>query len=119
MRLSVKRGAHGDLTIRIRTLKFVIPDAAIVEAELGLSGYKSLAPGVHAQADGILYTELQEVFVKRAGGWEMVPFHNGGSKAAAKSGFLKHCSASGAGDSEFASTDATSTVSTSFPQHNM
>jgi uncharacterized protein (TIGR02246 family) len=71
---TIYAGSH--LTIRIRTLKFITPDVAIVEAELGLSGYKSLAPGVHAQADGILYTELEEVFAKRAGGWEMVSFHN-------------------------------------------
>jgi uncharacterized protein (TIGR02246 family) len=71
---SIYAGSH--LTVRVRTLKFVTHDVAIVEAELGLSGYKSLAPGVHAQADGILYTELEEVFAKRAGGWEMVSFHN-------------------------------------------
>lgn len=68
--------AGSQLAIRIRTLKFVTPDAAIVEAELALSGYKALAPGIQAAADGVLYTELEEVFAKRGTSWQMVAFHN-------------------------------------------
>jgi uncharacterized protein (TIGR02246 family) len=71
---TIYAGSH--LAIRIRTLKFVTPDVAIVEAELALNGYKSLPPGIRADSDGILYTELEEVFTNRPGGWQMVSFHN-------------------------------------------
>jgi uncharacterized protein (TIGR02246 family) len=68
--------AGSQLAIRIRTLKFVTPDVAIVEAELALNGFKAIPPTIHAAADGVLYTELEEVFVKRGTGWQLVAFHN-------------------------------------------
>jgi uncharacterized protein (TIGR02246 family) len=71
---TIYAGSH--LTVRIRTLKFVTPDVVIVEAELALSGYKSLPPGIQADADGTLYTELEEVFANQLGGWQVVSFHN-------------------------------------------
>jgi hypothetical protein len=64
------------LTVHIGTLKFVTSDVVIVEAELALSGYKSLPPEIQADADGRLYTELEEVFANRPGGWQMISFHN-------------------------------------------
>jgi len=71
---TIYAGSH--LTMRIRTLKFVTADVVIVEAELALTGYKSLPPGIQADADRTLYTELEEVLVNRPGGWQMVAFHN-------------------------------------------
>jgi uncharacterized protein (TIGR02246 family) len=71
---TVFAGSH--LAIRIRTLKIITPDVAITESELALRDYKGLPPGVHASEDGVLYTELEEVFVKRGSDWRMAAFHN-------------------------------------------
>ena len=68
--------AGSRLGTHIRVLKMLTTDVAIVEAELALSGYKRLPPGVTADPDGVLYTELEEVLVKRKGSWEIVTFHN-------------------------------------------
>ena len=68
--------AGSRLSSHVRVLKMLTPDVAILEAELALSGYKRLPPGVQADPDGVLYTELEEVFVKRKGSWQIVTFHN-------------------------------------------
>ena len=80
---TVYAGSH--FSGRVRTLKFITPDVVIVELEAALSNYKSLPPGVHAEADGVLYTELEQVFAKRDGHWEMVAFHNVDRKPAPSS----------------------------------
>ena len=59
----------------IQRIKFVTPDVALVDGEALVTGFQRLPPGVQAP-DGILRTELQQLFVKRNGEWWIASFHN-------------------------------------------
>jgi uncharacterized protein (TIGR02246 family) len=59
----------------IQRIKFITSDVALVDVEALVTGYQRLPPGVQAP-DGILRTELQQLFVKRNGEWWIASFHN-------------------------------------------
>ena len=60
----------------IRRLRFITPDVAIVDIDNEVHGVKTLPPGLTVPADGILKTQLMEVFVRRDGRWLIEAYHN-------------------------------------------
>lgn len=68
----------------IRRLRFVTPDVALVDIDNEVHGVKAMPPGITVPADGIVRTQLLEVFVRRNGAWWVEAFHNVDLKAAPK-----------------------------------
>ncbi len=60
----------------IRRIRFVTPDVAIVDIDNELRGVKSMPAGIAVPPDGVLKTQLMEVFVRRAGEWWIEAYHN-------------------------------------------
>jgi len=68
----------------IRKIRFVTPEVAIVDINNEIRGVKTMPAGISVPADGILRTQLMEVFVLHKGNWLIEAYHNVDSKAAAK-----------------------------------
>lgn len=66
----------------IRRIRFVAPDVAIVDIDNEVRGVKSMPPGIALPADGIMRTQLMEVFVRREGRWWVEAYHNVDTKQA-------------------------------------
>ena len=66
---------------KIRRIRFVTPDVAIVDVDTEVRGFARMPPGVPAPADGVLRTRLLQVFVKRSGEWWIETYHNVDVKA--------------------------------------
>ena len=60
----------------IRRIRFVTPDVAIVDIDNEVRGVKAMPPGIAVPADGIIKTQLMEVFVRRNGQWSIEAYHN-------------------------------------------
>jgi uncharacterized protein (TIGR02246 family) len=60
----------------IRRIRFVTPDVAIVDIDNEVRGVKAMPPGIVVPPDGIMKTQLTEVFVRRDGRWEIEAYHN-------------------------------------------
>lgn len=60
----------------IRKIRFVTPDTAIVDIDNEVRGVKSLPQGLTVPKDGILRTQLMQVFVKRGNQWVVEAYHN-------------------------------------------
>ncbi|HEY5810629.1 MAG TPA: SgcJ/EcaC family oxidoreductase [Povalibacter sp.] len=60
----------------IRRIRFVTPEVAIVDIDNEIHGVKSLPAGIAVPADGVLRTQLMEVFVLRDGAWWIEAYHN-------------------------------------------
>jgi uncharacterized protein (TIGR02246 family) len=54
---------------------FVRPDVAIVDTIAEVSGYVAAPAGI-APVDGVIRTRLEQVVVRRDGGWWVASFHN-------------------------------------------
>ena len=67
----------------IRKIRFVTPDVAIVDIDNEVHGVKAMPPGVTVPADGVIRTQLMEVFVRRNGQWWIEAYHNVDTKPAA------------------------------------
>ena len=67
----------------IRRIRFLTTDVAVVDIDNEVSGVKSLPGGLRVPADGVVKTQLMEVFVRRDGGWQMEAYHNVDLKTAA------------------------------------
>ena len=67
----------------IRRIRFVTPEVAIVDIDNELSGVQSLPGGLVVPPDGVVRTQLMEVFVRRHGAWEVEAYHNVDVKTAA------------------------------------
>jgi uncharacterized protein (TIGR02246 family) len=63
--------AHG-----VRRIRFVTPDVAIVDIDNEVRGVKSMPPGIVVPPDGIVKTQLMEIFVRRDGQWWIEAYHN-------------------------------------------
>lgn len=59
------------IALKVRRVRFVRPDVALVEADAELTGWKKLPPGFRADADGPLRTRLLQVFLKGESGWRV------------------------------------------------
>src|SRR5690349_22667104 len=66
----------------IRRIRFVTPDVALVDIDNEVSGVKSMPAGITVPADGVLKTQLLEVFVNRGGRWWIEAYHNVDTKPA-------------------------------------
>ena len=65
----------------IRRIRFVTPDVAIVDIDNEVRGVKAMLGGIVVPSDGILRTQLMEVFFRREGRWWIEAFHNVDVKA--------------------------------------
>ena len=68
----------------IRRIRFVTPDVAIVDIDNEVRGVKAMPAGIVVPADGVVRTQLMEVFVRRDGRWLIEAYHNVDVKPAAK-----------------------------------
>lgn len=66
----------------IRKIRFVTPDVALVDIDNEVSGVKTMPAGIVVPPDGVLKTQLLEVFVNRGGRWWIEAYHNVDTKPA-------------------------------------
>ena len=66
----------------IRRIRFVTPDVAIVDIDNEVRGVKAMPAGIPVPADGIVKTQLMEVFVRRGDRWWVEAYHNVDTKPA-------------------------------------
>jgi uncharacterized protein (TIGR02246 family) len=64
----------------IRRIRFVTPDVAIVDIDNEVRGVKTMPAAIHVPPDGIIRTQLMEVFVRRGDRWLIEAYHNVDSK---------------------------------------
>ncbi len=69
----------------IRRMRFITPEVAIVDIDNEVRGVKAMPPGIAVPADGVVKTQLMEVFVRRDGAWWVEAYHNVDLKPPAKS----------------------------------
>ncbi|MBK9062674.1 MAG: SgcJ/EcaC family oxidoreductase [Acidobacteria bacterium] len=67
--LSAWRGTR--IALKVRKVRVLKPDVALVEADAELTGWKKLPPGFKADADQTLRMRLLQVFLKEAGLWRV------------------------------------------------
>ena len=60
----------------VRRLRFVTPDVAIVDIDNEVHGVKSMPAGIAVPPDGVVKTQLMEVFVRHDGQWWIEAYHN-------------------------------------------
>ena len=60
----------------IRRLRFITPDVAIVDIDNEVRGVKTMPAGIAVPPDGVIKTQLMEVFVRREGTWWVEAYHN-------------------------------------------
>jgi uncharacterized protein (TIGR02246 family) len=66
----------------IRKIRFVTPDVAIVDIDNEVHGVKAMPGGITVPPDGVIKTQLMEVFVRRGGEWWIEAYHNVDTKQA-------------------------------------
>jgi uncharacterized protein (TIGR02246 family) len=69
---------------RVRRVRFVTADVALVDIDNEVHGVKAMPAGIAVPADGVVRTQLMEVFVRRGGQWEIEAYHNVDLKPSAK-----------------------------------
>ena len=60
----------------IRRIRFLTPDVAVVDIDNEVRGVKSMPGGIAVPADGVIRTQLMEVFVRRQQQWWVEAYHN-------------------------------------------
>jgi len=60
----------------VRRIRLVTPDVAIVDIDNEVRGVKAMPAGIVVPPDGIVRTQLMEVFVRRGGRWWVEAYHN-------------------------------------------
>lgn len=60
----------------VRAIRFVTPDVAIVDIDNEVRGVTMMPAGVPVPSDGIIRTQLMQVFVRRGDRWVVEAFHN-------------------------------------------
>ena len=60
----------------IRRILFVTPDVAIVDIDNEVRGVTAMPAGITVPPDGIIATQLMQVFVRRDGQWSIEAYHN-------------------------------------------
>jgi uncharacterized protein (TIGR02246 family) len=68
----------------VRRIRFVTPDVAVVDIDNEVRGVRSMPAGIAVPTDGVLKTQLMEVFVRRDGQWWIEAYHNVDVKAPAQ-----------------------------------
>jgi uncharacterized protein (TIGR02246 family) len=60
----------------VRRIRFVTADVALVDIDKAVRGVKAMPAGIAVPADGVVKTQLLEVFVRRGGQWWVDAYHN-------------------------------------------
>ena len=60
----------------MRRIRFLTPDVAIVDIDNEVHGVKTMPAGIIVPADGVVKTQLMEVFARRDGEWWIEAYHN-------------------------------------------
>jgi len=68
----------------IRRIRFITPDVAIVDIDNEVRGVRLMPGGIAVPKDGVIKTQLMEIFVKRSGRWVIEAYHNVDVKPVAK-----------------------------------
>src|SRR3954470_21041094 len=63
-------------THAVRRIRFVSADVALVDVDNEIHGVRSMPGGIAVPADGVIKTQLMEVFVRRSGSWWIEAYHN-------------------------------------------
>jgi len=71
---SVFKGSR--LALKVRRVRFLRPDVAIVDIDTEVSGFRKLPPVVYVDAEKVLRTRLQQVMAKTGTDWMVAAFHN-------------------------------------------
>jgi uncharacterized protein (TIGR02246 family) len=66
----------------VRRIRFITPDVAIVDIDNEVHGVKGMPAGITVPPDGVVKTQLMEVFARRAGQWWIEAYHNVDTKPA-------------------------------------
>lgn len=61
---------------RVRRIRFVTADVALVDIDNEVRGVTSMPGGIAVPADGVVKSQLLQVFVRRNGEWWIEAFHN-------------------------------------------
>jgi uncharacterized protein (TIGR02246 family) len=69
--------------MKIRQLRFATPDVVIVDIDNEIHGVKAMPAGITVPPDGIVRTQLMEVFVRHGKQWWVEAYHNVDVKASA------------------------------------
>jgi uncharacterized protein (TIGR02246 family) len=64
------------LALKVRKVRFLRPDVAIVEIDTEISGFRKLPPVVYVDVEKVLRTRLQQVMAKTGTDWMVAAFHN-------------------------------------------
>jgi uncharacterized protein (TIGR02246 family) len=67
----------------VRRIRFVTPDVAIVDIDNEVRGVTAMPAGIVVPKDGIVKTQLMEIFVRRGNAWLIEAYHNVDVKPAA------------------------------------
>ena len=62
-------------------IRFVTADVAIVDIDNEVHGVKAMPAGIAVPPDGVIKTQLMEVFVRRDGRWWVEAYHNVDTKS--------------------------------------
>ena len=60
----------------VRRLRFLTPDVAIVDIDNEVRGVTRMPAGIAVPPDGVMRTQLLEVFARRDGRWRVEAYHN-------------------------------------------
>jgi len=60
----------------VRRIRFITPDVAIVDIDNEVRGVTSMPGGILVPPNGVVRTQLMEVFVRREGRWWIEAYHN-------------------------------------------
>ena len=60
----------------IRRIRFVTPDVALVDIDNEVRGVTAMPGGIVVPPDGVIKTQLMEVFVRRQERWWIEAYHN-------------------------------------------
>ena len=60
----------------VRKIRFVTADVALVDIDNEVHGVKAMPAGIAVPGDGVIKTQLMEVFVRRNGEWWIEAYHN-------------------------------------------
>jgi uncharacterized protein (TIGR02246 family) len=68
----------------VRRIRFLTPEVAVVDIDNEVHGVKTMPGGIVVPPDGVIRTQLMEVFVRRKGEWWIEAYHNVDVKPGAK-----------------------------------
>lgn len=60
----------------IRRIRFITPDVALVDIDNEVRDVRAMPGGIVVPPDGVVKTQLMEVFVRRQGQWWIEAYHN-------------------------------------------